>query len=72
MPQTESDHQQWLPKGEFLGQLLSEERLALLGTDLEKLSTVPVILMEEGSSEVSNMKKIKKSLGNKPRNIRLS
>lgn len=47
MPQTESDHQQWLPKGEFLGQLLSEERLVLLGTDLEKLSTVPVILMEE-------------------------
>lgn len=57
MPQTESDYQQWLPNGEFLGQLLSEERLVLLGTDLEKLSTVPVILMEEGSSEVSNMKK---------------
>lgn len=72
MPQTESDHQQWLPKGEFLEPLLSEERLVLLGTDLEKLSTVPVILMEEGSSEVSNMKKIKKSLGNKPRKIRLS
>lgn len=49
MPQTESDHQQWLPQGEFLGPLLSEERLVLPGTDLEKLSIVPIILVEEGS-----------------------